>query len=106
MANEEEVAWRATPERAPVIDAEGSELGILEAVLADEGDDIFHGLAVKLRAGGVVEIAADHVTRITTQRIYTNITAEAAASLPAYFEGKSRRAPWQGLFKQPPGAKG
>jgi hypothetical protein len=104
MADEEEVAWRATPERAPVIDAEGNELGVLEAVLADEGDDIFHGLAVKLRAGGVVEVAADHVTRITTQRVYTNITSEAASSLPAYVQG--RRPPWEGLFRQPPGAKG
>jgi hypothetical protein len=106
MANEEEVAWRATPERAPVMDMEGNELGVLEAVLADEGDDIFHGLAVKLRAGVVVEIAADHVTRITTQRVYTNVTPEAASSLPAYVEGKSRRPPWEGLFKQQPGAKG
>jgi hypothetical protein len=106
MADEEEVAWRATPERAPVVDAQGNELGVLEAVLADEGDDIFHGLAVKLRSGGLVEIAAEHVSRITTERIYTSLTSEAASSLPAYDEGKSKRPPWVGLFRQEPGGKG
>src|SRR5262249_37999798 len=59
VAMEDQVSWRATPYRAPVLDAGGVELGRTASLLGDENEDIFHGLAVKLVHGGrIVELPA------------------------------------------------
>jgi hypothetical protein len=78
------ISWRALPERSPVVDANGEEIGTTEEVLADDQGDIFHGLAVKLRRGGTVEITADRIPRMTTERVYTTIAPEEVEALPAW----------------------
>lgn len=86
-ADEEEieVAWLAMPERAPVMDEAGEEIGRAEELLGDKEDDIFHGIVVKLARGGQrVEVRADRIPKITTQRVYTDLAPDELASLPVY----------------------
>lgn len=87
MEPEQQIAWPATKERAPVFDADGNEVGRVDLVLGDEDGDIFHGLAVKLGARrGLVEIPGAKVRRITTERVYTTLTAAEMDDLEPYEE--------------------
>lgn len=98
MNDERVVAWTAVPDKAPVVDRSGAEIGKVDAVLGDEDDDIFHGLAVNLKGlAGIVEVAANKVDRITTERVYTSLAPEQVDDLPPFkedrwfdFEGVSR----------------
>src|SRR6202158_6585146 len=64
------VAWRAMPYRAPVVAADGSEIGTAESLLGDEEEDIFHGIVVKPRQSGkALEIAAVRIKKITTKHV-------------------------------------
>lgn len=100
---EETVAWMACPYRAPVLDTEGGDIGTAESLLADQEEDIFHGLAVKLRDGGaLVEVSADEVVRITRVHVYTNVSPARVAGLPAYREQKWFHLGWGGHFRKHP----
>ena len=101
--SEEQVAWTATPYRAPVVDANGEQIGTTESLMGDEAEDIFHGLAVKLKHGGrMVELSADHITRITGERVYTNLGSDGLAGLPDYQAEKWFHLGWGGLFRKHP----
>ena len=68
--------WTDTPYRAPVLDRNGQEIGRTESLLGDEKEDIFHGLAVSgAQHHQVVMVPAEHVTRITTQHVETDLDA-------------------------------
>ena len=83
--DEQEVAWLAMPEKAPVMGEAGEEIGRAEGLLGDKEDDIFHGIVLKLARGGhKVEVAADRIPKITTRRIYTDLTADELEQLPEY----------------------
>jgi hypothetical protein len=83
LDQEREVAWLAMPEKAPVIGESGEEIGRVEALLGDKEDDIFHGIVVRLARGGhKVEVEADRIPKITTSRVYTNLTADELEHLP------------------------
>ena len=81
---EREIAWLAMPEQAPVIGRDGHEIGRAEQLLGDMGDDIFHGIVVKLDRGGKVEVTADRIPKITTRRVYTNLEADELGGLPEF----------------------
>jgi hypothetical protein len=82
---EREVAWLAMPLKAPVVDGAGDEIGRTEEVLGDEAVDIFHGIVVKLSKGGhKVEVPADRIPKITTRRVYTDLSADEFEGLPPY----------------------
>ena len=82
---EREVAWLAMPEKAPVMDQAGEEIGRVEELLGDREDDIFHGIVVKLARGGrKVEVRADRIPKITTHRVYTDLAADELEQLPEY----------------------
>ena len=86
--DERPVAWTAMPPRAPVFDAAGGSLGTVEAVLGDVGRGIFHGLVVKRQTDGrPVEIPADDVSQITTERVRTSLTNADVAARPVYEGG-------------------
>ncbi len=101
-AGEEQVAWTATPYRAPVLDRDGAAIGTTESLLGDEGEDIFHGLAVRRPGGQIVELAADRVERITRSAVHTSLTAVDAAQLPAYRAERWFHLGWGGLFRKRP----
>ena len=105
--DEDQVAWTATPYRAPVLDADGDVIGTTESLLGDEGADIFHGLAVKPaphrgHAHQLVEIAAADIRKITATRVYTTLSRGAVAELPPYREEKWFHLGWGGLFRKHP----
>lgn len=100
---EDQLSWRATPYRAPVLDARGASFGRAESLLGDEEEDIFHGLAVKLSDGGrLVEVPAARVARITRSAVHTDLDAADVASLPAYREEHWYHLGWGGLFRKHP----
>ena len=100
---EDQVSWRATPYRAPVLDANGAKFGSAESLLGDEEADIFHGLAVKLSDGGrVVELSAARIARITASAVRTDVKPSEIRSLPPYREEHWFHLGWGGLFRKHP----
>lgn len=85
MDDERPVAWTAMPSGAPVFDAGGTSIGTAESPLGDVARDIFHGMVVKRQSdGNLVEVLADDVERITTERIRVSLTAGTLDALPVY----------------------
>lgn len=100
---EQQVAWIQTPYHAPVLDRDGADVGTAESLLGDEAEDIFHGLAVKLRDGGaVVELVADRVTKITVVAVHTDLESGQAGQLPAYQPERWYHLGEGGLFRKRP----
>ena len=88
MEDERPVAWTAMPPGIPVFDASGTSVGTAESALGDVARDIFHGVVVKRQSdGSLVEVLADDIERITTERIRTSLTAGAVNALP-FYEGE------------------
>ena len=99
---EEAISWLVTPQYAPVLDANRDEIGTVEAMLGDDEDAIFHGVALNLKGvlTGTVEVPAARVTRITTEAVYTDLQPDEASELDE-FEAE----PWyelkgKGIFKR------
>lgn len=89
MTEEKQVAWLVTPREAPVMGSGGELLGEVKAVLGDDEDNIFHGLAMKpYDGGGLVEVPGARVERITTERVYTSISVDEVSSLEPYEEDR------------------
>ncbi len=101
--SEQQIAWTAMPYRAPVLDANGDEIGHAESLMGDEDEDIFHGIAVKLKEHGrLVQIPADQVRMITTAAVHTTVARDEVASLPDYEEHRWLHIGWGGLFRKHP----
>jgi hypothetical protein len=101
--DETAVAWRAMPYRAPVVAADGSEIGPAESLLGDEEEDIFHGIVVKRKPGGhALEIPAARIKKITAKHIVTDLSADDVAELPSYREEHWFHIGWGGLFRKHP----
>jgi hypothetical protein len=100
---EDEVSWRATPYRAPVLDDSGDKFGTAESLLGDAEADIFHGLAVKVSSGGLmVEVSAARIARITASAVHTDLERSEVESLPAYRADHWFHLGWGGLFRKHP----
>jgi hypothetical protein len=100
---EDQVSWRVTPYRAPVLDTRGQEIGRTASLLGDEEQDIFHGLAVRLAHGGrVVDLPAARISRITATFVQTDVRPDEVASLESYREERWYHLGWGGLFRKRP----
>jgi len=100
---EQQVAWTDTPYRAPVLDHSGQQIGITASLLGDEGEDIFHGIAIsEPHNRQVFVVPAQHVTRITTQHVETDLDAAGVAALAPYKEEHWYHLGWGGLFRKRP----
>src|SRR5256886_17434904 len=67
--DETPVAWQAVPAHAPVVGADGSEIGIAESVLGDEEQDIFHGIVLRRSPDGEkAELPARRSKKMTSRR--------------------------------------
>ena len=97
------VAWRAMPYPAPVVAADGSEIGTAESLLGDEEEDIFHGIVVQPRQSGkALEIAAVRIKKITTKHVVTDLSDADVHALPAYREEHWFHIGWGGLYRKHP----
>jgi hypothetical protein len=81
---ERQVAWTAMPEHAPVVAADGTEIGKTEQVLGDRDDDIFHGVVIRRDDGEMIEIAARRIKRMTAKHVITDLGTDEAEGMPPY----------------------
>lgn len=80
--DETTIAWPAMPQHAPVVDADGDEIGSVAEVLGDESEDIFHGVAMRRSHDGqTVEIPAARIKRITTGHVVTDLSEDEVSGL-------------------------
>jgi PRC-barrel domain len=101
--DETAVAWRAMPYRAVVVAADGSEIGTAESLLADDKEDIFHGIVVKRGRGGKpIEIPAVRIKKITEKHVVTDLTDDEITALLPYREEHWFHIGWGGLFRKHP----
>lgn len=100
-ADEKPVAWTAMPYRAPVLGAAGDEIGPAESLVGDEAADIFHGIVVG-RKGRMLELPATRITRITTEKVYTDLASDEVDGLNDYQATPTYKAEWGGLFRKHP----
>ena len=104
---EPSIAWTATPYRAPVLDRAGNQIGRTDSLLGDEQADIFHGIAVRRpEHRRIVEISADHIVRITSTQVHTDLDPAAVSTLPDYHEERWLHLGWGGLFRKRPEWRG
>jgi hypothetical protein len=97
------LAWTAMPYRAPVFDRHGKQVGTAESLEGDEERDIFHGIVVKLEGSRALrELLADHIERITSRAIYTDLADADLRGLPPFTEERVFRLDWGGLFRRHP----
>jgi hypothetical protein len=82
--DETQVAWTAMPEHAPVVAADGTEIGKTEKVLGDRDDDIFHGLVIRRDDGEAIEIPARRIQRMTQHHVITDLGADEAKGFSPY----------------------
>ncbi len=83
---EETLAWRAIKPGHKVLDRDGNEVGTVSRVLADDGADIFHGVAVHHGLpilGADHEIVAARIERIGEDSIHTSLAASELEGLRA-----------------------
>lgn len=83
MTDEETLSWRVVEPGNPVFASDGTELGTVHRVLADDSADIFHGVSLRRGLlGPEVEIPADRVERITAGGVHTAVPPGDLDHLP------------------------
>jgi len=73
-------SYLAVPEGVPVLASDGTEVGTLTHVLAEEDKDVFDGLVIDAEGHRFVD--APEVDRLFERGVTLKLTAEQAASLP------------------------
>ena len=72
----ETLAWRAIKSGWRVLDRDGAPIGTVHRVLADDREDIFHGVAVKRSLlSREVEVLAARIDRIEPDAVDTSLSA-------------------------------
>jgi hypothetical protein len=75
---EETLAWRAIKPGHRVLDRDGTDIGTVSRVLADDGADIFHGIALRHGMpliGEEREVLASQIDRIGEAELHTTLSA-------------------------------
>lgn len=78
-----QIAWRAVESGTPVTGTDGSRIGTVSEVVADDDKDIFHGIAVEA-AGRVVLVDQRHVRRLGEAGVDVDLSGDDVASLPTF----------------------
>lgn len=92
-APETEVSWRVAEPGTPIYAADGSRVGTLRQVAADENEDIFHGLVVDREQGPAALVPRDAVVSIAPERIGVNLPPEAIDRLPEWSDAGASASP-------------
>ena len=82
----ETLAWRAIKPGHTVLDRDGAAIGTVSRVLADDGADIFHGIAVRHGLpiiGEEREVVAAQIDRIEVDVVHTTLAATEVEGLRA-----------------------
>ena len=87
MPETDPIGWRGIVYGTPVTTADGARAGTVREVLGSDGEDIFHGLRVRLAADRRdVMVPADDVSTLSKESIETNLSSAALSALPIYDE--------------------
>ena len=86
MTDETPIAYEALSKGTRVLTATGTEIGIVEHVLADASLDLFDGIVVKTSVG-LRFVTADQVGLITTVAVHTKIADSDIPSLQMPHDG-------------------
>jgi hypothetical protein len=86
MAATDPIAYEALTKGTPVVTATGTEIGIVEHVLADSSLDLFDGIVVKTK-DGLRFVTADQVGLVTVGKVNTKIADADVATLQQPHEG-------------------
>ena len=86
MADTDPIAYEALTKGTPVVTATGTEIGIVEHVLADSSLDLFDGIVVKTPEG-LRFVTADQVGLITVGAVHTKVADAEVADLQQPHEG-------------------
>ncbi len=81
---EETLAWRAIKHGHRVVARDGDEIGTVSRVLADDGADIFHGIAIRHGLpiiGEEREVVAAQIDRISEDAVHTTLAASEVEGL-------------------------
>ena len=82
---EQQIAWIAILDSTPVHSSDGEEVGTIHEVLGSEEEDVFHGIAVRHgMPASEVMVPAEHVVRITNERIDVDLTSDQVRDLAEY----------------------
>ncbi len=79
---EETLAWRAIKPGHRVLDRDGTDIGTVSRVLADDGADIFHGVALR-HGRDEHEVLAAQIDRIGEDTLHTTLAASEVDGLRA-----------------------
>jgi hypothetical protein len=82
--DETQVAWTAMPDHAPVVAADGTEIGRTERLLGDREVDIFHGVVMRRGDGEAIEIPATRIKRVTAKHVITDLGPGEAEQMSPY----------------------
>ncbi len=82
----ESLAWRMIKPGRSVVARDGTVIGTVGRVLADDGADIFHGIALRRGlpiVGEEREVLAARIDRITEDAVHTTLDVAEIEMLPA-----------------------
>jgi hypothetical protein len=77
------ISYKVLERGTPVVDSDGSEVGVVRDVLENEAEHIFDGLVLDTPAGPRF-VDAPEVARIAERRVTLTLDAEGAAALPEH----------------------
>jgi PRC-barrel domain len=80
----ETLAWRTIKPGHRVLDRDGKDIGTVSRVLADDGADIFHGVALRVGLpiiGEEREVIAAQIERIGENSVHTTLAAAEVEDL-------------------------
>ena len=87
MSNGDPVSWFVIEAGWKVVDAEGQEVGSVDEVVGDSGDDIFNGLSVSTGLiSRPVYVPSEQVGVITQRRVQLKLTKDQVRHLGEYEE--------------------
>ncbi|MFN2587286.1 MAG: PRC-barrel domain-containing protein [Actinomycetota bacterium] len=85
MTDDRPIAWLALKEGTPILASDGTEVGRVTTVVADEQNDIFSGVAFR---PGLLDgrrfVPADAIDRLTEGAVHLKISGRAIDALEPY----------------------
>jgi hypothetical protein len=90
-ADDEQVtSWRSVVPNTPVFSADGTQIGVAQAVLGWDQEDIFHGITIRDTSTTTDRLVpAARIGRLTTARIETDLSLDDVGALDAYTQDVS-----------------
>jgi hypothetical protein len=97
---EQQISWLLVPAHAPVVAADGQEVGHVLEVAALPEEDIFHGIVFQHRRLGRAQLApATDIARITEAAVHLTVDSAAADAYEEFHQLHVSRLGLRGIFR-------